>query len=705
LLTRFIAFLNLFAYTKILPATMSSDLESNSDSDSVEEECIGSYVKVRSKSIPACAEQRSDLVNSVLNYTYVLSKKRLAEGCGNGSYEKDSIEEALFDLEDELYDVGMEFKLITFLIDLLESVRFRMDEMSKNDRLNFELDDKLHGQSSSIPIQALEIVYGKDAYEVLKALQMCPIFAVSAVLQKLREYKLTLTTHTFEEFVKTHPKVMQLTQKRNQRNLIAYRIAEAKKILNVKALMIDLKDIFEKRRRAKRNNWKPVKEGPHLEMHYSHDGKGAFYDAGRLIIAAFNNEKRITEFSKKITGLFVAQLLPQLFGICVDTLCVPHVAHESGEPTIQRRQYALSHVNYLRRGAIRVDKRSSFAVKRHIEFIKKLDGVDIGEIEFTDESVIDDVLSRMCCWPITYRSCRTLILTQPYYLFLRLHYFAVEHLVSLRRECETVAEHQFEMKYTYLKNASYYKATCPEGEPIIADELYSAIMLMLFQRVTDKMDQKVFELGLAEIFADNAWKIVMLVKVIGHAVRHLRIIVENDKLKELLAWQYVYLSKIRNAFNSAERKRIERSFERQIKHAEEVATIMHVEEELKKMEPLTELFLHAISDSEKYELRTLLYQSKSTHSSLIRFFGTVLGKDFTSDNANIIKRVSQLLKDKEISSDEIESSESEKYESDASELSFNSYIDERRRSKRLNVNNNNSAEKNDSLRNDKRISQ
>ncbi|KAL1239830.1 Paired amphipathic helix protein Sin3b [Trichinella pseudospiralis] len=185
---------------------MSSDLESNSDSDSVEEECIGSYVKVRSKSIPACAVQRSDLVNSVLNYTYVLSKKRLAEGCGNGSYEKDSIEEALFDLEDELYDVGMEFKLITFLIDLLESVRFRMDEMSKNDRLNFELDDKLHGQSSSIPIQALEIVYGKDAYEVLKALQMCPIFAVSAVLQKLREYKLTLTTHTFEEFVKTHPK-------------------------------------------------------------------------------------------------------------------------------------------------------------------------------------------------------------------------------------------------------------------------------------------------------------------------------------------------------------------------------------------------------------------------------------------------------------------------------------------------------------------
>ncbi|KRZ79072.1 Paired amphipathic helix protein Sin3a [Trichinella papuae] len=686
------AFLHLFAYSKILPATMSSDLDSNSDSNSVEEECIGSYVKVRSKNVPSYVEQRTDLVNSVLNYNYVLSKKRLAEGCGNGSYEKDSIEEALFDLEDELYDVGMEFKLITFLIDLLESVRFRMDEMSRKDRLNFELDDKLNGRSSSIPIQALEIVYGKDAYEVLKGLQLSPIFTVSAVLQRLREHKLTLTTHTFEEFVKTHPKVMQLTQKRNQRNLIAYRIAEAKKILNVKALMIDLKDIFEKRRRAKRNNWKPVKEGPHLEMHYSNDGKGAFYDAGRLIIASFNNEKQ--------------------------------------EPAIQRRRYALSHVNYLRRGAIRVDKRSSFAVKRHIESVTKLDEVDIGEIEFTDESVIDNVLSRMCCWPISYRSSRALILTQPYYLFLRLHYFAVEHLVSLRKECETVAEHQFELKYNYLKNASYYKATCPQGEPIIADELYSAVMLMLFQRVTDKMDQKMFELGLTEIFADNAWKIAMLVKVISHAVRHLRIIVENDKSKELLAWQYVYLSKIKDAFNSAERKRIERNFERQIKRrflsdhiiavrfhnyagkkiffelldTEEMATIMHVEEELKKMEPLTELFLHAISDNEKYELRSLLYQSKSTHSSLIRFFGTVLGKDFTSENANTIKRVSQLLKDKEISSSsESESSESEKFESDASELSFNSYIVERRRSKRLNVNN--SAEKNDSLQNEKRISQ
>ncbi|KRZ14899.1 Paired amphipathic helix protein Sin3b [Trichinella zimbabwensis] len=703
------AFLHLFAYSKILPATMSSDLDSNSDSNSVEEECIGSYVKVRSKNVPSYVEQRTDLVNSVLNYNYVLSKKRLAEGCGNGSYEKDSIEEALFDLEDELYDVGMEFKLITFLIDLLESVRFRMDEMSRKDRLNFELDDKLNGRSSSIPIQALEIVYGKDAYEVLKGLQLSPIFTVSAVLQRLREHKLTLTTHTFEEFVKTHPKVMQLTQKRNQRNLIAYRIAEAKKILNVKALMIDLKDIFEKRRRAKRNNWKPVKEGPHLEMHYSNDGKGAFYDAGRLIIASFNNEKRITELARKIAGLFIAQLLPQLFGICVDTLCVPHVAHDK---------------------AIRVDKRSSFAVKRHIESVTKLDEVDIGEIEFTDESVIDNVLSRMCCWPISYRSFRALILTQPYYLFLRLHYFAVEHLVSLRKECETIAEHQFEMKYNYLKNASYYKATCPQGEPIIADELYSAVMLMLFQRVTDKMDQKMFELGLTEIFADNAWKIAMLVKVISHAVRHLRIIVENDKSKELLAWQYVYLSKIKDAFNSAERKRIERNFERQIKRrflsdhiiavrfhnyagkkiffelldTEEMATIMHVEEELKKMEPLTELFLHAISDNEKYELRSLLYQSKSTHSSLIRFFGTLLGKDFTSENANTIKRVSQLLKDKEISSSsESESSESEKYESDASELSFNSYIAERRRSKRLNVNN--SAEKNDSLQNEKRISQ
>ncbi|KRX25759.1 Paired amphipathic helix protein Sin3b [Trichinella nelsoni] len=745
-----VAFLNfdfLFAYSKILPATMSSDLDSISDSDSVEEECIGSYVKVRSKNVPCYAEQRSSLVNSVLNYNYVLSKKRLAEGCGNGSYEKDSIEEALFDLEDELYDVGMEFKLITFLIDLLETVRFRMDEMSRKDRLNFELDDKLNGRSSSIPIQALEIVYGKDAYEVLNALQLNPIFTVSAVLQRcvdfswalftLREHKLTLTTHTFEEFVKTHPKVMQLTQRRNQRNLIAYRIAEAKKILNVKTLMIDLKDIFEKRRRAKRNNWRPVKEGPHLEIYYSVDKKGAFYDAGRLIISAFDSEKRIAVLAKRIARLFVGQLLPQLFGSCVDAACAPHLKHDNEGPTIQRRRYALSHVNYLRRGTMRVDKRSSFAVKRHVEFVTNLDEVDIAEIEFTDESVVDDVLNRMCCWPISYRSSRVLILTQPYYLFLRLHYFAVEHLVNLQRECEKIAQHQFEMKYNYLKDTVYYKATCPrtmelfsEGGPIIADELYAAVMFMIFQRVTDRIDQKIFEFGLAEIFADDSWKVAMVGKVITHAARHLRFIVENDKSKELLAWHYVYLSKMKNAFSSRERKIIEYNFQRQIKRlflsdhviavrfdnyarkkisfehldTEEMAKIMHVEEELKKMEPLTELFLHAISDSEKYQLRSLLYQSKSTHSSLIRFFGTVLGKDFTTDTANIIKRVSQLLKDDEISSSENESSESEKYESDASELSFTSYIDnERRRSKRLNVNN--SAEKNDPLQNKRRITQ
>ncbi|KRX68576.1 Paired amphipathic helix protein Sin3b [Trichinella sp. T9] len=716
----------LFACSKILAATMSSDFDSISDSDSVEEECIGSYVKVRSKNVPCYAEQRSNLVNSVLNYNYVLSKKRLAEGCGNGSYEKDSIEEALFDLEDELYDVGIEFKLVTFLIDLLETVRFRMDEMPRKDRLNFELDDKLNGRSSSIPIQALEIVYGKDAYEVLNALQLNPIFTVSAVLQRLREHKLTLTTHTFEEFVKTHPKVMQLTQRRNQCNLIAYRIAEAKKILNVKTLMIDLKDIFEKRRRAKRNNWRPVKEGPHLEIYYSVDKKGAFYDAGRLIISAFDIEKR--KLSYTVEKLFVGQLLPQLFGSCVDAACAPHLKHDNEGPTIQRRRYALSHVNYLRRGTMRVDKRSSFAVKRHVEFVTNLDEVDIAEIEFTDESVVDDVLKRMCCWPISYRSSRVLILTQPYYLFLRLHYFAVEHLVNLQRECEKIAEHQFEMKYNYLKDTVFYKATCPrtmelfsEGGPIIADELYAAVMFMIFQRVTDKIDQKIFEFGLAEIFADDSWKVAMVVKVITHAARHLRFIVENDKSKELLAWQYAYLCKMKDAFSSRERKIIECNFQRQIKRlflsdhviavrfdnyirkkisfehldTEEMAKIMHVEEELKKMEPLTELFLHAISDGEKYQLRSLLCKSKSTRSSLIRFFGTVLGRDFTTENANIIKRVSQLLKDDEIYSSESESSESEKYESDASELSFTSYIEERRRSKRLNVNN--SAEKNDPL--------
>ncbi|KRY37279.1 Paired amphipathic helix protein Sin3b [Trichinella spiralis] len=715
------------------------DLDSISDSDSVEEECIGSYVKVRSKNVPCYAEQRSNLVNS----------KRLAEGCGNGSYEKDSIEEALFDLEDELYDVGMEFKLITFLIDLLETVRFRMDEMSRKDRLNFELDDKLNGRSSSIPIQALEIVYGKDAYEVLNALQLNPIFTVSAVLQRLREHKLTLTTHTFEEFVKTHPKVMQLTQRRNQRNLIAYRIAEAKKILNVSWKISTILqqvqwDVVFKRRRAMRNNWRPVKEGPHLEIYYSIDKKGAFYDAGRLIISAFDSEKQVSELillstgiavvAKRIARLFVGQLLPQLFGSCVDAACAPHLKHDNEGPTIQRRRYALSHVNYLRRGTMRVDKRSSFAVKRHVEFVTNLDEVDIAEIEFTDESVVDDVLQRMCCWPISYRSSRVLILTQPYYLFLRLHYFAVEHLVNLQRECEKIAQHQFEMKYNYLKDTVYYKATCPrtmelfsEGGPIIADELYAAVMFMIFQRVTDRIDQKIFEFGLAEIFADDSWKVAMVVKVITHAARHLRFIVENDKSKELLAWHYAYLSKMKDAFSSRERKIIEYNFQRQIKRlflsdhiiavrfdnyarkkisfehldTEEMAKIMHVEEELKKMEPLTELFLHAISDSEKYQLRSLLYQSKSTHSSLIRFFGTVLGKDFTNDNANIIKRVSQLLKDDEISSSESESCESEKYESDASELSFTSYINERRRSKRLNVNN--SAEKNDPLQNERRI--
>ncbi|KRZ13455.1 Paired amphipathic helix protein Sin3a [Trichinella zimbabwensis] len=124
---------------------------------------------------------------TVLNYDCFVVSLALTDEQLYMSIKKTAAEEAIFDVEDDRYELDAIISINRSVIDSLTDIQSRLERMTKEEMKAFRLDDRLGTNSVSVPARALRRVFGRTYEELFNGLKLVPHAAVSLILEGLQE--------------------------------------------------------------------------------------------------------------------------------------------------------------------------------------------------------------------------------------------------------------------------------------------------------------------------------------------------------------------------------------------------------------------------------------------------------------------------------------------------------------------------------------
>ncbi|KRY55718.1 Paired amphipathic helix protein Sin3a [Trichinella britovi] len=127
------------------------------------------------------------IADRVLNYDCFVVAMMSTEEQLYMSMKKTAAEEAMFDVEDDRYELDAIISINRSVIDSLTEIQGRLERMTKEEMKSFRLDDRLGTNSVSVPARALRRVFGRTYEELFNGLKMVPHAAVSLILEGLQE--------------------------------------------------------------------------------------------------------------------------------------------------------------------------------------------------------------------------------------------------------------------------------------------------------------------------------------------------------------------------------------------------------------------------------------------------------------------------------------------------------------------------------------
>jgi paired amphipathic helix protein Sin3a len=131
---------------------------------------------------------RDQLCQEVLNDEWVSHPTWASEDSGFVAHRKNQYEEGLHRIEEERHDYDTHIGVADRTIQLLEPIAQQLHNLSPDNRVQFQLDATLGGQSQAIPRRAIYKIYGRDkGREVMNHLFTRPYDVVPILLDRLKQ--------------------------------------------------------------------------------------------------------------------------------------------------------------------------------------------------------------------------------------------------------------------------------------------------------------------------------------------------------------------------------------------------------------------------------------------------------------------------------------------------------------------------------------
>ncbi|KIW07558.1 hypothetical protein, variant [Verruconis gallopava] len=130
---------------------------------------------------------RDDLCNSVLNDDWVSHPTWASEDSGFVAHRKNAHEEGLHRVEEERHDYDFYIESCRRSIQLLEPIAQGLTGLTPEQRMNFQLDPKLGGQSEAIYRRVIYKIYGREkGNEVIRELFRRPYDVIPTLLARMK---------------------------------------------------------------------------------------------------------------------------------------------------------------------------------------------------------------------------------------------------------------------------------------------------------------------------------------------------------------------------------------------------------------------------------------------------------------------------------------------------------------------------------------
>jgi paired amphipathic helix protein Sin3a len=130
---------------------------------------------------------RDDLCNSVLNDDWVSHPTWASEDSGFVAHRKNAHEEGLHRVEEERHDYDFYIECCRRSIQLLEPIAQGLAGSSPEQRIGFNLDPKLGGQSETIYRRVIYKIYGREkGNDVIRALFRSPYDVIPTLLARMK---------------------------------------------------------------------------------------------------------------------------------------------------------------------------------------------------------------------------------------------------------------------------------------------------------------------------------------------------------------------------------------------------------------------------------------------------------------------------------------------------------------------------------------
>ncbi|KAL1237439.1 Paired amphipathic helix protein Sin3b [Trichinella pseudospiralis] len=500
------------------------------------------------------------VADRVLNYDCFVVSMGLTDEQLYMSIKKTAAEEAIFDVEDDRYELDAIISINRSVIDALTDIQNRLERMTKEEMKAFRLDDRLGTNSISVPARALRRVFGRTYEELFNGLKLVPHAAVSLILEGLQE---------------------KATEWRSRRDLLSHEWRESSKknywkALDSRGVTFRQWDLRRMRTRSLVNEIEAVRAKRKERGIRDEDAGGqittiypecsiVIYDPGRLLMQQVKKLQNINYRNKERIRFVLQVVVPVLLGIPPDD--GPDSNHEFLEldntKTVKLRP-SLSSRRGRGRGRGTSAKR---AMKGSCEDLESKDAAQESIVHNPSEEDDDDesCFLNMAAYqfPVQGDTSSILLLPQPWYVFFRLHNLFAHRLTKLFEYSRKFVCNCNNKKLKHLFWTPKLKKffLCNSKRMLNPKEIYNMAMALIIRYLECELDSDSFEDELRHLCTTQANEMYTVDKMVQILIRQLNLIVGDAISVSLFKLYGKFREKQQNTTDPEERLKNQREYE------------------------------------------------------------------------------------------------------------------------------------------------
>ncbi|KRZ13456.1 Paired amphipathic helix protein Sin3b [Trichinella zimbabwensis] len=500
------------------------------------------------------------VADRVLNYDCFVVSLALTDEQLYMSIKKTAAEEAIFDVEDDRYELDAIISINRSVIDSLTDIQSRLERMTKEEMKAFRLDDRLGTNSVSVPARALRRVFGRTYEELFNGLKLVPHAAVSLILEGLQE---------------------KATEWRSKRDLLSHEWRESSKknywkALDSRGVTFRQWDLRRMRTRSLVNEIEAVRAKRKERGIRDEDAGGqisiiypectiVIYDPGRLLMQQVKKLQNINYRNKERIRFVLQIVVPVLLGIPPDD--GPDSNHEFLElDTTKTVKLRTSLSGRRGRGRGR-----GSSLKRTMKgSCEDLEGKDVAQESIVHNPSEEDDDDESCFlnmaayqFPVQGDTSSTLLLPQPWYVFFRLHNLFAHRLTKLFEYSRKFVCNCNNKKLKHLFWTPKLKKffLCNSKRMLNPKEIYNMAMALIIRYLECELDSDSFEDELRHLCTTQANEVYTVDKMVQILIRQLNLIVGDAVSVNLFKLYGKFREKQQNTTDPEERLKNQKEYE------------------------------------------------------------------------------------------------------------------------------------------------